>query len=180
VRDAASRVLVTTGGSDPADLSLRILDALATVSADLHVRLVAGAANARLEALRRQAATHRQRVEILHDVDDMPALMAWADLAIAAAGSTTWELAFMELPGLLFSVAENQTWIATSVATAGSAIDLGWHEALGRSDLAQAVDDAIARPDQRRRLSAAGRRLVDGQGALRVASAMGAGAAATV
>jgi len=31
----------------------------------------------------------------------MPELMAWADFAVSAGGSTCWELAFMGLPALV-------------------------------------------------------------------------------
>lgn len=36
----------------------------------------------------------------------MPELMAWADLSIAAGGSTNWELAFMGLPSLVITIAD--------------------------------------------------------------------------
>ena len=38
----------------------------------------------------------------------MAELMNKADLAIGAAGTTTWERCFMELPSIVISIADNQ------------------------------------------------------------------------
>ena len=43
---------------------------------------------------------------------NMPELMARADVAVSAGGSTCWEVAFMGLPFLIVVLAENQEHIA--------------------------------------------------------------------
>jgi spore coat polysaccharide biosynthesis predicted glycosyltransferase SpsG len=94
----------------------------------------------------------------------MPGMMRWADVAISAGGSTCWELAFMGLPSLVIVVADNQRGIAAGLAEEGAAVSLGWHADLAPPDIARSVrslaDDAAAR----RRMTARGRRLVDGCG----------------
>ena len=42
----------------------------------------------------------------------MDELMAWCDVAIAAGGTTTWELCCLGVPAILVDVAENQTAVA--------------------------------------------------------------------
>src|SRR5690348_17582834 len=37
-------------------------------------------------------------IEVLHDSTNLAKLMEWAEFAISAAGSTAWELAFMDVP----------------------------------------------------------------------------------
>ena len=49
----------------------------------------------------------------------MPEVMAGADLAIAAGGSTNWELAFLGLPSMIITVAENQSAIAQQLGKMG-------------------------------------------------------------
>ena len=103
---------------------------------------------------------------------DLPRHMAWADLAISAAGSTCWELACIGVPAIVIAVADNQRDIARGVDEAGTARNLGWWESVGAADIAAAVDglvhDAAARRAMRRR----GRALVDGRGAERVVAAV--------
>src|SRR5262249_17829448 len=110
--------------------------------------------------------------ELLYAVDDMPALMAWADVAIAAGGSSGWELAFMGLPAVLVTVAENQRLIAESLQRAGTAVHLGWHTEVTPARIAEAVRELLSDRAQRQCMSQAGRLLVDGKGAARVVAAL--------
>jgi UDP-2,4-diacetamido-2,4,6-trideoxy-beta-L-altropyranose hydrolase len=174
-RPELRRVLVTLGGSDPANVTPRALRALdALLGPELEVRVVVGPVNERVEELRQAAARSRHRVELLQHVTDMPALMAWADLAVSAAGFTCWELAFMGVPAVLVSVAPNQEPIAASLDAAGAA---RWVGAAGDADeptLAAALADLRCQPAALDDMAARGRELVDGYGAERVARALGA------
>jgi len=161
------RILVTTGGADPGALARKIARGIVS-SADRAVEIVvvAGALASRdpeLEALEVSGA-----IEIRRDVRDMAELMAGADLAIAAAGSTLWELAFMGLPVLAVSVAPNQRPAAEAMSALGAAIDLGTAESLRGDDLAQAVRALLDEPPKRVELARRSRELVDGRGAERV------------
>ncbi len=169
----ARRLLVTLGGSDPHDTSNVIIEALRDLrDPGLHVRVVAGPANERYRTLEAAAEGASFEMEILREVRDMPALMEWADLAISAAGSTCWELAFMGVPMALVSIAENQRPIARSLAAAGVAVDLGWYAELEEADLLGAVARLIDAPGTREQMSVKGRAMVDGLGAERAAAAL--------
>jgi spore coat polysaccharide biosynthesis predicted glycosyltransferase SpsG len=71
---------------------------------DLEVRLVVGPLCSEREALRRELEAGSGQSELLASVGDMSEPMAWADLAITAAGSTCWELAFMGVPMITLTV----------------------------------------------------------------------------
>lgn len=171
IPDHARRILVTTGGSDPHNAAGKILDGIARLSnRELELTLVVGSACAHREELEIKAGTLGARV--VHDVRHMPELMAWAHVAITAAGSTCWEMAFMGLPALTLVIADNQEQIARCLSERGAARSLGRAEDL----LPQAVAEALARllddPLERTTLSRAGRRLIDGRGAARVVELM--------
>lgn len=175
VPEVASKVLVTLGGSDSGNVTLRTVAALQSPACEgLEAVVVVGPGNphrAEVEA----AVKEPGRVRVRVNVTDMPELMAWADFALAAAGSTCWELALMGLPSLLVVSAENQVRVASSCATAGTARDLGWHQGqtadgLARSLQGMAADHAF-RADAARR----GPELIDGRGAERVVGALLAG-----
>ena len=135
---------------------------------DLQTRVIAGAANPHLDELRRAAQRFGDRVEILASVTDMPAQMAWANCAVSAAGGTCWELLFMGLPAALLTVIDNQRGIASALAAAGAAIDLGWHTDVDSRRIAEELRDLLTAPERLAAMSARGRELVDGEGAARV------------
>jgi RimJ/RimL family protein N-acetyltransferase len=102
----------------------------------------------------------------------MPALMHWADVAVSAAGSTCWELAYL---GVLFGTivaADNQEQIADGLAAAGIAAHFGRARELSSGKLAADIASLMANDEQRRLMVAKGRRLVDGHGAARVVEVM--------
>ena len=102
----------------------------------------------------------------------MPEQMAWADVALSAAGTTCWEMAFMELPAAVVVSAENQRVVAEPLAAAGTLVNLGPLAEL-TADRLSAELGVICRDAKRRfAMGQAGRRLVDGRGAERVVAVM--------
>jgi UDP-2,4-diacetamido-2,4,6-trideoxy-beta-L-altropyranose hydrolase len=166
VRSEARNVLVTLGGADAKNTSLSVLNALIrTRKTCLEVTVLTGSANPHEDSIRRLVEASTIPIRVEHAVSDMPSRMAWADVAISAAGSTTWELLFMGLPSLLVTQAENQQPIARAVGLAGAAVTLDAdHFENWSSTIVRVVEDAALRGH----LSRVGRGLVDGWGAHRV------------
>jgi RimJ/RimL family protein N-acetyltransferase len=102
----------------------------------------------------------------------MPTLMNWADVAVSAAGSTCWELAYLGVPFGTIVVADNQEQVAEGLAAAGVAAPFGRAQELTCGKLAADLASLIANDDQRRLMVETGRRLVDGHGAARVVEMM--------
>jgi UDP-2,4-diacetamido-2,4,6-trideoxy-beta-L-altropyranose hydrolase len=173
IEPQARRILITMGGSDPDNAAETVLRSLRNVGGtDFRIRIVSGPANPHRDSLRRELVLHEGRAELIAGDADMPELMAWADLAVSAAGSTSWELAFMGVPMVAVILAENQRRIARSLEEAQVAVGLGWHATLREATVAAAVarllPDALGRTAMSRR----GRELVDGLGARRAAEAL--------
>jgi len=174
------RVLVTMGGGDADNVTLRALRAADALAADFVMDVVLGPAFPHDEAVSAAVERARHPVVIHRDLPDLAGLMAGATLALSAAGSTCWELAHLGVPALLLTLADNQAGIAAGLDAAGFAISLGQAERLSGPALRDALAELLADPDRRARMSAIGRRLVDGDGAARVAAevmASGPGAA---
>lgn len=167
----ARRVLVSFGGSDPCDFTRRAIEALLQCP-DLKARIVVGAANPRLEALRALAAPAGSRIEVLSAVSEMVPLMDWADFALGAGGSSVLELAARGLPALIVAIADNQSAISTALHERGLMRSLGWHEQVDAATLAGALRELADDAPARARFSAAALELADGRGALRVAAEM--------
>jgi UDP-2,4-diacetamido-2,4,6-trideoxy-beta-L-altropyranose hydrolase len=169
----ARRVLVTFGGSDPAHATADAVAALQTVPG-LEVVVVAGGSNPRLAELEALVGRAGAGFRLAVDPADLPELMAQADVAVSAAGSTAWELAFLGLPAVLVAVADNQRPIAAALDAQGAAVDFGRVSEHEPAALAREVAALLADADRRRTMSARGRMALDGRGADRVAAALGA------
>jgi UDP-2,4-diacetamido-2,4,6-trideoxy-beta-L-altropyranose hydrolase len=117
----------------------------------------------------------------LEGVADMVPALAETDLAVSAAGGTAWELCGLGIPTVLVAVAANQVPVAARLARAGAARAVLPPEpvdspadsvvalvALG--DVVEVVTDLVGHPETRAELAQRGRALVDGLGAVRVAT----------
>ncbi|MFH1914179.1 MAG: UDP-2,4-diacetamido-2,4,6-trideoxy-beta-L-altropyranose hydrolase [Pseudomonadota bacterium] len=164
----AGNILVTLGGADPGNVTSAVLAAIASLKDDsLRVKVVAGAANPHLDRLRGETTGLPCPAELLTDVRDMPGLMAWADLAVTAAGSTCWELCRMGVPMLALQTADNQDSVCSGLTRIGAAICLDTNQPL--ENIAPKLTMLRDTPDKRRAMARAGMRSIDGRGALRVA-----------
>jgi UDP-2,4-diacetamido-2,4,6-trideoxy-beta-L-altropyranose hydrolase len=167
------RVLITLGGGDPANQTLKALSAIETLhDPELEVICITGAANLHIDSIKAEARGATSHVSVIQDSLNMPELMAWADVAITAAGSTCWELAFMGLPAVLMVIADNQALIADGMAKAGAAVNIGWAADVAEKALAEELKRLLQDQGRRSAMSAQGRLLVDGQGTSRVLAAM--------
>jgi UDP-2,4-diacetamido-2,4,6-trideoxy-beta-L-altropyranose hydrolase len=164
----AKRVLVTLGNGDFPDARARVLAGLVAAETPFEVRLVQGEAAG--------APPPTPSVEVVAGGQAMRAHMEWCDFAVSAGGSTCWELAFLGVPTVALSLAENQRSLAAALARAGAGVDLGPAELLTPELVAPIVDVLAEDADRRRAMSEAGRRLVDGRGAARVVDVLRAGA----
>ena len=103
-------LLVNLGGVDKDNVTIQILKALATSSLPEYCKItvVMGATAPWTRAVQEQAALMPWPTEIKVGVSNMAELMANSDLAIGAAGSTTWERFCMGLPSILVVLSRNQ------------------------------------------------------------------------
>ena len=120
------RLLITMGGVDKDNATGQVLAALQSCSlpADLRVTVVMGQHAPWLAQVQAQATQMPWPTEVLAGVDNMGQLMAENDLAIGAAGSTSWERCCLGLPTIQVVLAQNQEAIARALGHAGAALML--------------------------------------------------------
>jgi UDP-2,4-diacetamido-2,4,6-trideoxy-beta-L-altropyranose hydrolase len=172
VPDVARKILVTMGGGDPDNVTLKVIHALNQVAQEpFEAVVVVGGSNPHIEALQ-EAVDDKPHINLAQDVANMTEHMTWADLAIAAGGSTCWELALFGLPMLLIPIADNQLPIANKLGELGIALVVGWYADVSSDTLALAINRLIQEQETRLRMSHAGQALVDGEGGERVVEEM--------
>jgi len=169
IPDIAHKVLITLGGSDPSNQTLKIIRALQKVDIrGLEVVVVVGASNPHFREIQSTTRNSRFVIRLIRNATDMPELMAWADIAVSAGGSTSWELAFMGLPALLIVLAENQRRSAKLLAERKVFLGLGEGQNVKVQDIAQALKNVLQNCEIRKKLSQKEHLLVDGMGVERI------------
>ena len=167
------RVLVTMGGSDPDNFTLTVLEALQVVDVeDLEVQVAAGGSNPHLQALESAVGQARHPTRLVTNAENMPELMAWADVAISAAGTTCWEMCCLGLPSLTVDLAANQLPVAQRLDQVGVTRHIGSSRNCPTEKVARDLMWLLTAEEVRCQMSRRGRELVDGKGASRVCSAM--------
>jgi UDP-2,4-diacetamido-2,4,6-trideoxy-beta-L-altropyranose hydrolase len=104
------QLLVTMGGVDKDNATGQVLDALhsCALPADCEITVVMGPQAPWLETVRQQAQDMPWPTKVLAGVSEMARLMADSDLAIGAAGATSWERCCLGLPTAMVVLANNQ------------------------------------------------------------------------
>lgn len=167
--EKATRLLVTLGGADPDNVTSKVISAIEELDLpELETKVVVGPLNKNLPALQAQLYRNRQKITLLTERVDMPELLAWADAAVAGAGSTSWELCFMGVPSLLIVLAENQIHVADKLEKEGAAVNLGECTRRSSHAVAEQVRQVLLTKTLRIDLAEHARGIVDGRGAQRV------------
>lgn len=100
-------LLITLGGSDPDNITLKILKNVASQKPDMNITVVAGLANKHIDSLS-DFCLNKSNINFIIGADNMAELMDNADAAITAGGATSIEALYAGLPLIVVSIAENQ------------------------------------------------------------------------
>ncbi len=165
-------ILVLCGYTDEGNVAERIVESLDGAAGVETVHVVMGSANAHRDRVRDRLRHAVQPARLHVDPPHLVDLMSRAALAVTAAGSTCWELACLGVPMITVVTARNQVQVDRTLREAAASVSVGevddtFDVRLRETVAALMIDDA-----RRRRMAAAGRTLVDGDGATRVARAV--------
>ncbi len=163
-------VLVTLGGADPGGRTAQILCRLDRIGKPFRMRVVIGPLFPPTEQIHTAVGELRHPVEWCEGVGSLRGLLEEADLAVSGAGQTLYELAWAGCPAVAVETAPNQQGQARALEEAGCLLRGG---SVREEHFLQGVEAAVERllgdAALRARMGRAGRGLVDGQGAARVA-----------
>jgi len=163
-------ILVTLGGADPYNIMPRVIDLLDTLPEVFSVSVIIGPFFDNLSEVQAAAQRAQRAITLVRAPDSVCNLMMEADLAVSAGGQTLYELARVGCPTVAVRMASNQD------GQLGVFEEAGFLRIAGHADhgsiveaIGAAVRTLLADPQTRATMSVAGQRLIDGQGALRVA-----------
>lgn len=172
---ALKHLLISMGGVDLPNATGLVLQALkpGSLPRDCRISVVMGITAPWLQQVREQASHMAWPTEVLVNTSDLAQCMADSDLAIGAAGSTSWERCCLGLPTLIVVLADNQ-WPGARALQEARAGDLIGGVSEIASQLAPTVQ-ALTHRHRLLRLSAASAAVADGRGVDRVLHELGLG-----
>lgn len=172
-KPALRHLLITMGGVDQPNATGQVLQALKTceLSAECRITVVMGLTAPWLKNVQELAEQMPWPTTVLVNVNDMAQRMADSDLAISAAGSTSWERCCLGLPTLMVVLADNQRGIACALDRAGAAMTL---ELINHKQFSEQLTGAILRlvdiQDALCKLGLAAAKVTEGSGTQLVAA----------
>ncbi|PWU68244.1 UDP-2,4-diacetamido-2,4,6-trideoxy-beta-L-altropyranose hydrolase [Gracilibacillus dipsosauri] len=154
------RILVSFGGSDPTNETMKVLKAIDQLpKTKLFVDVVIGSSNPFQQQLRDYCVARSDR-ELHIQIDYLVDLMVKADLAIGAGGTTTWERCYLHLPTITIETATNQTEILEHVANLGAIYHLGKSEEVTEEMIGSTLEQIMYHPILLKRMSDACQKLI--------------------
>jgi spore coat polysaccharide biosynthesis predicted glycosyltransferase SpsG/CMP-N-acetylneuraminic acid synthetase len=170
VRERPEMVLLTFGGSDPQELTVKAARALRELDPAVEMVAVAGPAfSCRRQFEDLQAALSR-RVPLIQEAGGHIAeLMLAADVVLCSGGMSVYEIAALGTPGIVLGQNMREDGRMRAFAGHGTIEYLGLGTDVSEAAIAAATRGLLADAPRRRDMSARGRALVDGLGAARAA-----------
>lgn len=175
VNQEVSRVLITTGGTDQLNVAGNLLQEFTSHSKlkQLEYHVIIGCFNQNKDQLIRIASQYAN-IHLHENVNNISEWMRFCDVAVSAAGTTTYELCACGIPSICLAIADNQEGAAKwerhgYMKYAGNAYeDIQQCMKMCTHALLEYMNDY----DDRKQKSASMQSLVDGYGAKRIAEYM--------
>lgn len=169
VKKEVTHIMITTGASDPANMTCRLLDAVLKEESlkQYQYNIIIGAGFIHQKEILKIKENYNN-IHCFINPGQMSRIMLDSDIAISAGGSTLYELAACGTPVLAFIYADNQRLVVEKMA-GEYLVNLGYFESINYGEallsLKTMIDDEIYRTKTAKVMQ----KLVDGKGAQRTA-----------
>ncbi|MDO9623701.1 MAG: UDP-2,4-diacetamido-2,4,6-trideoxy-beta-L-altropyranose hydrolase [Pseudomonas sp.] len=165
------QLLITMGGIDKDNATGRVLEALrgCSLPEQCQITVVMGTTAPWLAEVSRKAQSMPWPTTVMVGVSDMAQLMADSDLAIGAAGATSWERCCLGLPTVMVVLAENQKTAAVLLEEVQAVLRLNTGANLA-AELRKIIHRINCEKELLKTISVQAARITDGAGCLIVAS----------
>ncbi|MDA3867664.1 MAG: hypothetical protein PF489_13075 [Salinivirgaceae bacterium] len=162
-----TQIILTTGGSDPKGVSLKVLNWLKDEKfSHCEIIFLKGNSYMRIEELDALAKKLPENIKV------EPFSYSWfntADIAICTFGVTTYELLYFGVPTLSIGHAlTNARGSQTLADRHGAIVDLGYVDDLTKEMFVNDLNELIISPDKQNKLRTKGQALIDGKGIDRI------------
>ncbi len=146
VRENATRILISMGGSDPCKLTEYVSESLIDIKTHLKITIILGAEinEERLSNINSLFSNSVHEIQIFQNVNNITQLMIENDFSIINGGNTRFELAAIGIPFISVSINAKQSEISDSLQRAGIGYNLGVFSELSKTEINKSIIDFIS------------------------------------
>lgn len=172
IKKRVKNILISAGGADPENITKRIMDFILCDREldDYDFHFILGVLNPRIEEIKLLAEQH-DNIKLHINEHEMAKLMRSCDIAISASGTTLYELCSCGVPTITYTLADNQIIAAEQFENLNIMINAG--DCRGNNGFIENLNvllkQLINNYDLRQKMSYEMQKLVDGNGAHRIA-----------
>jgi UDP-2,4-diacetamido-2,4,6-trideoxy-beta-L-altropyranose hydrolase len=163
------KILVTMGGSDPMDMTVKALNALRKITAAIEITLILGKGFAHRTELEKVLPEISHPVDIKESVENMASVMGQMDLAVASFGMTAYELAAMGVPAVYLCISPDHLKSAESFIKSRLAYYAWPSSGIESDDFLKALTACIGNNYLKKQMRQQTPGIIDGLGAKRIA-----------
>ena len=162
-------LLINMGGVDKDNITSMVLDSLSNTNllSSLNITVVMGLTSPNINKVKESINKSRFLIDLKIGVKNFEEIISKSDLAIGAAGSSSWERCFLGLPSILIVLADNQNSVASSLSSKGAAKVINNIDDIEKS-LPLILSDLINTPKEILKMSKSASSIIDGKGIDRI------------
>jgi len=167
IKEEVNRILITFGGSDPGNLTNKVLKALEKADRKLEISVVVGFAFSFIQELKERIEKSKYNINLYKNISpqEMAKLMFESDIGIGAGGLTQYEFVCIGLPAIIIcEEVEHQHKLANWFEARGALINLGMGKTLSEKEISENVYKLIEDYSKRKEMSFKGKKLCDDRG----------------
>lgn len=157
-RSEAKNILITMGGGDPKNLTIKIANAIINLK-NIHLNIILGKLFEGYDEIKNLKTKAPDKISIFKNVDNMPEMMAKNEIIIGTGGNTSFEAAYMGIAGILINQIDLQAKNAAKYEEKGVFKTGGLGENLSQREIRDIIKDLILDAETRKELSNNGKNL---------------------
>jgi CMP-N-acetylneuraminic acid synthetase/spore coat polysaccharide biosynthesis predicted glycosyltransferase SpsG len=149
--ESVNNILISFGGVDPANLTLRVLSLInqLAVERSIEIVVIVGPGYRFLEGLLKWINGHNSKVKIVHNSKKISNFMQQSDLVFTSGGRTVYEIASMVKP--MCVICQNTRELSHTFASPkNGVVNLGLHSEISDEEIRSKFCQLVDKPELRR------------------------------
>jgi len=147
----AKNILITMGGGDPNKSTIKVTNSIININ-DIHLNIILGKLFQNFNEINLLKTSFPSKITIYHDIKNMEEMMINNDIIISSGGNTSFEAAYMGIPGIHINQNKLQSQNSVIYNQIGAFMDLGIGEQLIKEEIRDGVKKLISSNDLRKKM----------------------------
>ncbi len=168
IKSTVQDLMITMGGSDPADLTVKVLSALMKQNIEYNINIVLGPSFTEHKKIC-GLVNNKSNIKIHQNPANFLELLSRQDIVVTAAGRTLYECAYLGRPVVIVPSIEHEAVTSAAYSRLTGSLNIGlWDETTSPIKIHNALSAYIDNYNLRASVFSTSRSLVDGQAVKRI------------